>query len=61
MDPVVIAVVRSAGRLTEGELRYQLQKRGHPMCDSAELLGELVDLERWGLVKTELLITAARA
>jgi hypothetical protein len=53
---VILERVRATTRLTEGELRYQLAKRGHPLADSDGLIHELRRMERLGLVRCELLI-----
>jgi hypothetical protein len=56
-DPLILACVKSAARLTEGELRYQLGKRGHPLAQSDRLLAVLAEMEREGLVRTELVVS----
>jgi hypothetical protein len=56
-DMVILDCVRSATRLSEGELRYQLRKREHPLADSDGLLVELAGMEREGLLRSELVVS----
>lgn len=56
----ILACIGSAVRLTEGELRYQLAKRGDPLAHADELLDLLVQMEHQGLVRTELVVTLAK-
>lgn len=56
-DAVILDCVRSAGRLTEGELRYQLRKRRHPLAESDRLLTVLAEMERGRLLSSELVIS----
>jgi hypothetical protein len=53
---VILDCVRSACRLSEGELRYQLGRRRHPLAQSDRLIVVLAEMEREGLVETELRI-----
>jgi hypothetical protein len=59
-EPILLSV-HAACRISEGELRYQLAKRGHPLADSDGLLFEIAELERQGLVQTELHISLTDA
>jgi hypothetical protein len=56
-DQVILDCLRSSVRVTEGELRYQLGKRGHPLAQSDRLLTVLAEMERGGLLSAELVVS----
>ena len=62
-DTTVLELVRAgcaeSGQITEGELRYQLGRRNHPLAETTELLAELLRMEKAGLLSCELQIKVA--